>query len=254
MPGTRMTRVRFQGVDQGYALDDLVLEGVGPGGDTLLEIQSKREITFSPKDSTFQEVAEQVARSTRDDVPEDRHQFAVATQRTTKAISGPYQDVLLWARAAACSTEFFGRIAAKGVASDPMRNFVATFRSNLTAAGVADDDDAIWKVLRRFLILEFDFESTAPLARTHALMLARQVLADEDVSRAESLWSDLVEISIAIAKTGGAIGRNEVRSKLAERGFHLAGDRDYRSSLVRAVDRVGCRACSDAGKRGAGGA
>ena len=27
MPGARISRVRFQGVDQGYALDDLVLEG-----------------------------------------------------------------------------------------------------------------------------------------------------------------------------------------------------------------------------------
>lgn len=236
MPGARISRVRFQGVDQGYALDDLVLEGVGPAGVTLLEIQSKREISFSPKDSTFQEVAEQIARSKRDDIPENRHQFAVATQRTSKAISGPYQDALLWARAAACSTEFLGRIAAKGVASDPMRNFVATFRTNLVAAGVADDDDAIWKVLRRFLILEFDFESTAPLARTHALTLARQVLADEDVSRAESLWSDLIEISIGIAKAGGAIGRDELRSRLAERGFRLAGDRDYRPARARLAE------------------
>ncbi len=235
-PGTRISRVRFQGVDQGYALDDLVLEGVGTAGVALLEIQSKREITFSPKDSTFQEVAGQVARSTRDDVPEDRHQLAVATQRTSKAISGPYQDVLLWARAATSSADFFGRIAAKGVASDPMRNFVATFRSNLVAAGVADDDDAIWRVLRRFLILEFDFESTAPLARTHALALARQVLADEDVSRAESLWSDLIEISIGTAKAGGAIGRDELRFELVKRGFRLAGDRDYRPARGRLAD------------------
>ena len=99
MPGARIVRLRFQGADQGYALDDLVLEGVGTTGVAVLEIQSKREITFSPKDSTFQEVAAQVARSTRDDVSEDRHYLAVATQRTSKAISGPYQDVLLWARA-----------------------------------------------------------------------------------------------------------------------------------------------------------
>jgi hypothetical protein len=42
LPGTRLTRVRFQGVDHGYALDDLILEGVGGSGEALLEIQSKR--------------------------------------------------------------------------------------------------------------------------------------------------------------------------------------------------------------------
>jgi hypothetical protein len=236
MPGVKINSVRFQGVDQGYAMDDLILEGAGSTGDALLEIQSKRDISFSPKDATFAEVAAQVARSQTRTVSEERHLLAVATQRQSKSISGPYQDVLIWARAAKSSHEFFDRVEAKGVGSDPMRTFVATFKANLLAAGVADDDDIIWKLLRRFAILVFDFESTAPLARLHALALARQMLADEDVSRAESLWSDLIEISIAIGKVGGAIGREELRSKLVERGYRLAGDRDYRSARARLAD------------------
>jgi len=232
----KISRVRFQGVDQGYTMDDLILEGASSAGGTLLEIQSKRDITFSPKDEIFAKVAAQVARSSVCDVPEDRHLLAVATQRPSKSISGPYQDVLLWARAAETSKDFFDRVAAKGVGSDQMRTFVATFRSNLLAAGVADDDDVIWKLLRRFAILVFDFESTDPLARLHALALARQVLADEDVSRAESLWSGLIEISIAIGKVGGGIGREELRAKLLERGYRLAGDRDYRPARARLSD------------------
>ena len=236
MPGVKITSVRFQGVDQGYAMDDLILEGAGSTGDALLEIQSKRDISFSSKDATFAEVAAQVARSQLRNVPEDRHLLAVATQRQSKSISGPYQDVLSWARAAESSRDFFGRVGAKGVGSDPMRTFIATFRANLIAAGLADDENIIWKLLRRFAILVFDFESTAPLARLHALALARQVLADEDFSRAESLWSGLIEISIAIGKVGGAIGREELRSKLVERGYRLAGDRDYRSARLRLAD------------------
>jgi hypothetical protein len=94
MPGVKMTRVRFQAVDQGYAMDDLILEGASSAGDTLLEIQSKRDITFSPKDEIFAKVAAQIARSSVRDVPEDRHLLAVATQRQSKSISGPYQDGL----------------------------------------------------------------------------------------------------------------------------------------------------------------
>jgi len=236
MPGVKVKCVRFQGVDQGYTMDDLILEGTSPGGNALLEIQSKRDITFSPKDGTFAEVATQVARSPVREVSEERHLLAVATQRQSKSLSGPYQDVLLWARAAKTSREFFDRVAAKGVASDPMRTFVATFRFNLVVAGVADDDHAIWKLLRRFAILVFDFESTAPLARLHTLALARQVLADEDVARAESLWSGLIEISIAIGKVGGGINREELRAKLLERGYRLAGDRDYRQARARLAD------------------
>jgi hypothetical protein len=217
-------------------MDDLILEGAGSTGDALLEIQSKRDISFSPKDATFAEVVAQVARSQARNVPEDRHLLAVATQRQSKSISGPYQDVLIWARAAESGRDFFDRVEAKGVGSDPMRTFVGTFKANLLAAGVADDDDVVWKLIRRFAILVFDFESTAPLARLHALALATQVLADEDVSRVESLWSDLIEISIAIGKVGGSIGREELRSKLVERGYRLAGDRDYRPARARLAD------------------
>lgn len=236
MPGVTITGVRFQGVDQGFAMDDLILEGAGSAGDALLEIQSKRDITFSPKDATFAEVVAQVARSRARNVPEDRHLLAVATQRQSKSITGPYQDVLIWARAAESSSDFFERIEGKGIGSDAMRTFVATFRANLLAAGVADNDDLIWKLIRRFAILVFDFESTAPLARLHALALARQVLADEDVSRSESLWSGLIEISIAIGKVGGSISREDLRSKLVERGYRLAGDRDYRLARARLAD------------------
>ena len=117
-----------------------------------------------------------------------------------------------------------------------MRTFVATFRGSFAVAGGGDDDAAIWSLLRRFQILEFDFESTAPLARTHALALARQVLADEDVTRAEALWTSLIELSIATARTGGAIDRDGLRAELVKRGFRLAGDRDYRSARERLAD------------------
>jgi ABC-type cobalamin/Fe3+-siderophores transport system ATPase subunit len=236
LSGAKITSVRFQGVDQGYAMDDLIVEGSGSAGDALLEIQSKRDISFSPNDPTFKEVVAQIARSGTRSVSEDRHQLAVATQRQSKSITGPYQDVLMWSRAAKSSREFFDRVKARGVGSDPMRTFVSTFRANLIAEGIVDDDDTIWKLLRRFAILVFDFESTDPLARLHGLALARQVLADEDVSRAESLWSGLIEISIAIGKVGGVIAREELRSKLVDRNYRLAGDRDYRSARARLAD------------------
>lgn len=236
LPGTKLIRVRFQGVEHGYSMDDVVVEGSGPAGASLLEIQSKRDISFAPSDPVFVDVAAQVARSGRADVPEGQHFLAVATQRQTKAISGPYQDVLIWARAADSAGAFFARVAARGVGSDAMRSFASTFRANLVKAGVPDDDDEIWRLLRRFAILAFDFESTDPIARLHALSLARQVLSDDDAPRAGALWSVLIETSISIAKVGGAIGRDELRARLADAGFRLAGDRDHRAARARLAD------------------
>ncbi|WP_313242367.1 hypothetical protein [Stenotrophomonas sp.] len=237
LPGALIQRVRYQGVDQGFSLDDLVIHGTSHAGEMLLEIQSKRTISFSPKDTLFEEVCRQVARSTAQGIPEDRHRLAVATQRTSRAISGPYQDVLEWARKAATGAEFFSRLAAKGVSGPDMRKFAGTFRANLVAAGVADDDDAIWRFVRRFLILEFDFESSAPLARTHGLFVARLILAPQDAPRAEALWSNLIEISLERAKAGGFVERVELRRLLSDRGFHFAGHRDFSVPKLKLAER-----------------
>ncbi|MER9947370.1 hypothetical protein [Mesorhizobium sp. M0047] len=227
LPDARVVSVRFQGTEQGFKLDDLIVSGAGSAGNFILEIQSKRDITFSSGDAVYQDVASQIARSVVGSVPEVRHFLGIATQRTSRKISGAYQDVLKWAQTADSATAFFNRIDAKGVASKDMRDFVATTRKHLIAGGIADDDQAIWSLLRRMLILEFDFEATAPIARTYGLALARVALADEDVARAEALWSRLTDLSIKTGTTGGKIDRDSLRADLAEAGFRLAGERDY---------------------------
>ncbi|TCP30397.1 ATP-binding protein [Sphingomonas sp. BK235] len=236
LPDVRVTSVRFQGVEQGFKLDDLIIKGVGASGDALLEIQSKRDIQFSPKDAVYKDVAHQIASSTIGDVPAERHLFGIATQRTSRKISGAYQDVLGWARSTETAGEFFKRLAAKGVANDDMRAFVTTTRAHLVAGGVADDDEAIWRLLRRMLILEFDFEASAPIARTYGLALARMALADEQVTRAEALWSRLVDLSIQTGTRGGELDAAALKANLAEANFNLAGDREYGPARARLAE------------------
>jgi len=232
LPNARIERVQLQGENEGYALDDLIVHGVSDKGTALLEIQSKRTIRFSPKDPIFEGVCEQIVRSNPAQKPTDRHLLAVATQRTSYSISGPYQDVLEWAHRAESGVQFFARLALPGVASEEMRSFAKSFRSNLVAHGVADEDEAVWAIIRRFMILEFDFESAAPEAKAHALTLARLVLAPEDATRAEALWSNLIEIVIETGKAGGSVTRQSLIERLTTRGFHLVGDKNF--SLARA--------------------
>ena len=236
LPDARIERVQFQGVDEGYALDDLIIHGVSDKGGSLLEIQSKRTITFSPKDSLFLGVCDQIVRSEPASKPTDRHLLAVATQRTSFAISGPYQDVLERARTAESGAQFFASLSRKGVSSDAMRSFAQTFRTHLVAFGVADDDESIWAIVRRFLILEFDFESGAPQARAHALTLAGQVLAPEDAARAEALLSNLIELAILTGKTGGSLTRDELVAALTTRSFRIAGVRHYALARARLAE------------------
>lgn len=233
-PGSSITRVSFQGVSEGFALDDLVVHGSSPTGETLLEVQSKRTITFARRDAVFKEVCSQIASATpHDSVAEQNHLLAVATQRTSHRISGPYQDVLEWARAVTSAEAFFNRLTLKGVANDVMREFVESFRANLVSAGIKDDQDIIWRILRRFRILEFDFEAGASQARLNALYVARHALAPEDAHRAEGLWSALIDLALQAAKVGGSIDRESLRSQLVSRGFRLAGDRHFAQSRAK---------------------
>uniref|UniRef100_UPI0035113273 hypothetical protein n=1 Tax=Pararhodobacter marinus TaxID=2184063 RepID=UPI0035113273 len=236
LPSERVTSVRFQGVEQGFKLDDLIIRGVGARGDALLEIQSKRDIRFSPKDAVYKDVALQIASSTIGCVPAERHMFGIATQRTSRKISGAYQDVLGWARSAATAAEFFTRLADKGVANDDMRAFVETTRAHLVAGGIADEDETIWRLLRRILILEFDFEASAPIARTYGVALARMALADEQVARADALWSRLLDLSIQTGTRGGEINIAALRANLAVADFKLAGDREYGPARKRLAE------------------
>jgi hypothetical protein len=236
LPGASIDRVQVQAETEGYALDDLVIHSLSDKGTAILEIQSKRTATLSPKDPIFKSVCEQIVRSKPAQKPTDRYLMAIATQRTSYSISGPYQDVLEWARKAESGSQFFARLAMQGVSSESMRVFAKTFRSNLVAYGLADDDEAVWNIIRRFIILEFDFESAAPEAKAHALTLARQVLAPEDAARAEALWSNLIEIVIETGKAGGSVTRQALIERLTSRGFHLASGQSFALSRAKLAE------------------
>jgi len=236
MPDARVISVRFQGVEHGFQLDDLIAFGRGAAGDSVLEIQSKRDITFSPGDTVYREVASQIARSVVGSVPADRHLLGIATQRTSRKISGAYQDVLKWSRTTENAAAFFTRLGARGIASKDMRDFVDTTRKHLVAGGIADDHDAIWRLLRRMLILEFDFEAASPITRTYGHALARMALAGEDVGRAEALWSRLVDLSIKTGTTGGEIDQMALVVNLNGAGFRLAGGREYDEARIKLAE------------------
>jgi len=249
LAGAKIDAVRFQGASEGFSLDDVVIHATFDTAPALLEIQAKRTISFAPGDAVFKDVSEQLAAAeTPASIDATHHQLAVATARTSYRISGPYQDVLAWARTTESADAFFRRLAIEGVSSAEMRGFVATFRANLTAAGVSDNDETIWHFLRRFQILEFDFEASAPLAEQHALDRARQLLAPEDHGKARGLWSALIELSIETAKTGGTIDRQALRRSIAELDFRLVGDAQHAAARAK-TEELAAHALADIQQR-----
>ena len=245
LPGVSVERVELQRAGEGHPLDDVIVRGVTRAGEpAALEVQVKRTITFSPGDAVFKDVVGQLADAFRKlDLAHPHHQFAVATERTSFKITGPYQDVLRWAREVGSASVFFGRINRKKVANDDMRTFVGTVRMHLHGAGCTSDDETVWQILRRFQILTFDYDAPGSQSIELALERARNVLYPADAPRASAFWKVLIETAIRVAAAGGDLDRARLLSEVASvDSFRLLGSRRNRASRETLAEAAGLAA------------
>lgn len=222
--GMTIDRVELQRASHGMYLDDVIIRAHDRAGNAaVLEIQVKRTITFAPKDDIFRSVVEQIAKSaSRPDFWTTNHQLAIATSAGSRKIDGAYKDVLRWARQIGDASTFMEQLTRSGSANPDMRTFVDTFRSHLRYFGVADDDETVWKLLRRLQILVFDF--TAEGSSTEELERERcaRALKPEEASRAGELWSVLTDLALEIAASAGDRDRNGLLEDLQKFSFGLA--------------------------------
>lgn len=231
LPGVLMDRVELQRAGEGHPLDDVIVRGVTRAGElAVLEVQVKRTITFSPSDAVFKSVVEQLAQAFQTlDLVHQRHQFAVATERTSFKITGPYQDVLRWAREVSSASVFFGRINRKKVGNPDMRVFVETVRTHLQGNGCASDDETVWQILRRFQILVFDYDAPGSQSLELALERTRNLLDPRDAMLASAFWKVLTETAIRGAASGGDLDRGKLLNEIANvDSFRLLGSRRNR--------------------------
>src|SRR5262249_24394894 len=124
------------------------------------------------------------------------------------------------------------------------------FRTHLGAAGAANDDETVWKLLSSLHIFVFDFTASGSASEELAEERAVRALHPEDAARAAEFWKSMAELAIDIAKSGGDRTRARLIEVLKERSFRLAGDRHNlparqalteasRNTLADISDRVG---------------
>jgi len=250
LPGTTIDSVKFQRAAEGHPLDDVIVHAHDPRGNlAVLEIQVKRSIAFTPSDPVFRTVVRQIAQAANlPGFQTGRYELAIATARTSHKIDGAYQDVLTWARQLLSASTFFDRIQRPGSANDDMRRFVQTFRSHLHDAGVVNDDETVWQLLRRLRILVFDFTSQASASEELAKERAVRALHPDDRPRAETLWNTLTELALEIGANAGERNRESLIEELTRRSFRLAGHRRYFSARAT-IAEASRDALSDIGDR-----
>jgi hypothetical protein len=227
LPGTTVTQIEFQRASE-RPLDDVIIHATdGHGEQAVLEVQVKRTIDFTASDLVFRALVAQVAKAAvKPEFDTHHYELAVATERTSTKIERSYQEVLSWARELGRAETFFSRLKQKRLANSDMRKFVENFRANLKLAGAPHDDPAVWRILRRFQILVFDFNqegsSTEILVRERCGML----LAPAEASKANAFWPTLVTLTIESAAKGGEKTPAQIRETLVnEYHYQFAGDR-----------------------------
>ena len=238
LPGMVIDQIELQRASEGRPLDDVIVQAHDASGATaVLEIQVKREIAFSPADDVFRAVVAQIAAAARrPDFWNSRYELAVATAKTSAKISGPYQDVLTWARQLGSATTFIERINRAGSANDNMLTFVETFRTRLQEAGARHDDQTVWGLLRRFQILVYDFTAPGSADETRARDRAALALHPDDAPHAATLWTELVELALRVAAAGGDRTRAALLEDFPGRPFRFTGERRHTSARRRLTE------------------
>jgi len=234
LPGATIRTVEFQQRGSGRPLDDVVVQATNAdGSDAVLEIQAKRTLTFTTSDEEFTDVVAQMWEAAqKPEFETSRYELAVAIARTTTRVEHACQEVLHWARQLPDGATFAAHINREKFSSKGMRDFVDVFRANLAVAGASTDDETVWRLLRRFQILVFDFESPGSDYEHRVGERARLALATDQAHRAGDLWPVLIDQAGACARAGGALDRPAVVTPLeTQHGFHF----DQRADL-RPVD------------------
>jgi hypothetical protein len=224
LPGATVRSVAFQQRVAEHPLDDVVVKAVNhDGSPATLEIQVKRTLTFTASDAEFREVVGQIwDAAKKPDFETSRYELAAAIARTTTRIEHVCQEVLHWARQLPDGATFAARINRPTFASDGMRSFVDVFRANLALVGAPTDDETVWRLLRRFQILVFDFESTGSDYDHRAREHLRWILAPDQADRASDLWSVIIDHVGASARAAGARDRTAIVTALEQQhGFRF---------------------------------
>ncbi|HZR89779.1 MAG TPA: AAA family ATPase [Bradyrhizobium sp.] len=213
-----MRGVAFQQRGADHPLDDVVIKAVNPDGSpATLEIQVKRTLTFTASDTEFRDVVGQIWQAAqKPDFATSRYELAAAIARTTTRIEQACQEVLHWARQLPDGATFAAHINRPSFASNDMRSFVDVFRTDLGLAGAPTDDETAWRLLRRFQILVFDFESAGSDYEHRARENFRWILSPDQADRANDLWPVLIDHVGACARSAGATNRAAIVTLLQQ--------------------------------------
>ncbi len=233
LPDAVVGSVTVQAAAQGEPLDDLVIHGERADGHAKLSIQVRRKVSLTQGDAEFADIVRRVWQTLSAPEFHDGVDAAgVAIGVYQRHVDEHYQRTLTWARTTPTSTDFVRRLT-EGYSHEKQRTFVTICRSHLTNVFGRDaTDDEVWRFLRAFVVLYFDFqaEGSRDLALTEATL--RGALPLENAHNAADLRNELVRIAMRLKRSGGLATTDSLRTVIGGR-FAIRETADVRGDLRR---------------------
>lgn len=225
-------QVRLQRFFEGEALDDLVILSESQAGTGKISLQLKNDLAFGERDAIFDAVMRACWETfTASDFDPIFHHFGVGVG-TYKSTYEGYQAALSWARHSANASDFHTRISTPRFSSAAHREIEHLARTKITNyAGRAATDDEVWRFLRSFVLLDFDFSRAGSRDSNYVVSMLQNALQPEQAGGAPRLWDKLLAIAGAGNPTAGSYDAATLREHLLSEGFVLSIAPDCRADL-----------------------
>ncbi len=248
LPGEFATRLRTQRASFGDPLDDLVVNGVHQDGrETDLHLQVKTTLTFTDKNSDWIEVLHRTWDTfERPGFDPAVHRLGVAIATYNARVDQHYQAILAWAAHSTDAAHFMERIGQPDFSHRDKQTFLTITRAILeTHCGRALHDDELWRFLKSFVIVHYDFQTgDSSRDRGNVVDRLRGLFDPAERGQANRIWDHLVAKAGELIPTGGGATRATLVEQLSADGFAPGTAPSFRKD-VRSLQTESRRALAD---------
>lgn len=225
-------RVALQQKSAGEPLDDVIVDANGVGDQSRLSLQVKRQLTISSAatNTDFREVVvNSWATLQKPGFRENVDHYGAATGTVSADRLRELRRVCELARNSTYAASFFARGDEHGNAGRDFNAIIDVFRTILADNGIDASNDNLYRLLKHFVVIHFDFLSEEATEASDAVEKLRGLLLTES-ERAPDLWQQLVGMARDGAGKAAEYDRITLVSRLGAQ-YRLAPAPSLRADL-----------------------
>jgi hypothetical protein len=233
--------VKLQQRNRGKIVDDVIVVFGNAAGEGEILLQAKHSIRFTTGDVDFSDALQQCWRQfRRDDFDDSRHRVGVAFDEASniQKVRDSLPELLEWARTSESAEAFLE----KTYAIKAKKQLAETFRQVLQkVAGHPICNTDLWRFLKNFVALPFDFTGVAARDRVDVIDGLRQVVPDGAIEAAVDIADVLFSVASEFAKSGGEVTLDTLLPRIPaaiRARISSAASQNARSAEHRLADHV----------------